>query len=130
MDRLKLARRGLAGLGLGLALGWSLVGCRSGHPEVPPERPYVAPNPAANAPQVGFSSEPAANAFAGMAPASSALPGMNPSRGGGYSSSTLPAAGAMPAAPALGTDAAPASFQPPAPPQGVMGTPGALPSPM
>ena len=123
MDRLLLTRGYLTVLALTAILG--AVGCRSGRPEVPPERPYMAPAaPAAppTAPQVGFSSEPAANAFAGAGAAASPGMSLNPAATGSYTG--------QPTNPLNGSGAAPASFEPPPPARGVMGQPGGLPSPM
>jgi hypothetical protein len=121
MDRLSMTRGCLTVLGLISLLG--ATGCRGGRPEVPPERPYMTPASAPTAPQVGFSSEPAANAFAG---ASTAMPpgmGLNhPAASGSYTG--------QPTNPLNGSGAAPASFEPPQTPKGVMGQPGALPPPL
>ena len=68
MDRLQTRRQVSAGLSLALVLG-TLSGCRNTRPEVPPERPYAtAPNAGTTAPpNVGFSTEPAANGYSGAA---------------------------------------------------------------
>lgn len=81
MDRLQISRRCRTGAGLCLALMLgALSGCRNTRPEIPPERPYVTtPNPAATAPpNVGFSTEPAANGYNGAAATAPVnVPGIN-----------------------------------------------------
>lgn len=98
------ARRGRdVVLTLGLIAG--ATGCRSGRPEVPPEQPYLPTAPGlgnqgtADAPHVGFSSEPPAGGspYGVAAAAENPLPpGMAPARVAG-ANEAMPSSGGQPA---------------------------------
>jgi hypothetical protein len=120
------------------------AGCRNTRPEVPPERPYITPEAAGatagGRPHVSFSSEPppAGNALGTAAGIAQGLPGTAGAPGApptfshqppGYGPATTPAAPpqAEPLQDMPGLGPPPGSG---GPPRGVMGTPGALPSPL
>ena len=136
MDRrMRFVRVALATAGLGFVGATS--GCRHTRPEIPPERPYLAPGTAPSAaqggaPNIEFSSQPAIMGGALGGAAASMTPAV-PSNVGQYGQA--PRARNEPSSmPGADRGVSPASTFPGFPsseqPRGVMGEAGAPPSPL
>lgn len=123
--------------GLALLAGAALLsaGCRNTRPEVPPERPYLAPRGAGmtgdtSAPRVGFSTEPPAqgNALGASMGTMPGAPGSPTGYGTAPGSAIAPPPDILQELPGPGANSVPPAA--PMPPRGQMGIGNAPPSPL